>query len=112
MSENKSYAVIKTGGIQLRVEPGETVRVPLLTEANAGDKITMSEVMMIGGNDSEPIIGMPVVEGAKVEAVVLRHGKDKKIYAFKKKRRKGYKKKIGHRQDFSEVRIDSIQAGR
>jgi large subunit ribosomal protein L21 len=101
------YAIIKTGGKQYRVSEGQTLRVEKL---NAEDsKVNFDQVLLVGGTDGLKV-GAPVVEGASVEAEVLREGRAKKIIVFKKKRRKGYHKKQGHRQAFTEIKIIQINA--
>ncbi len=100
------YAVFRTGGKQFRVEPGMRVRIPSL-DVDEGSSVEFDEVLLAG--DGEEIsVGTPVVEGAKVTAEVLRHGRDRKIIVFKRKRRKGYRKKQGHRQKFTEIRVDDV----
>jgi large subunit ribosomal protein L21 len=100
------YAFFKTGGKQFRAEPGATLRVPSL-DAEPGDSIEFDEVLLTGDGD-DVSVGTPVVEGAKVKAEVLRHGRHDKIIVFKRKRRKGYRRKQGHRQDFTEIRVDEV----
>ena len=104
-----SYAVIRTGGKQYRVASGDTVRVATLPQ-NAGEDVTFSDVLLIKGGDKLQT-GRPAVAGAAVTGKVLRQFRDKKILVFKKRRKKGYKKLQGHRQDLTEVLIKSIQAG-
>ena len=100
------YAVIKIGGKQHRVETGETLRLEKL-EVTAGESVDFDEVMMIGeGTDVE--IGAPFVEGGKVTAEVLSHGKGTKINIIKMRRRKHYRRQGGHRQWFTEVKIKEI----
>ncbi len=99
------YAIIKSGGKQFRVEEGGTVRVPLM-DKQAGDSVEL-ETLIIGGGD-ETKIGTPLVDGARVAATVLDHGRGEKIIVFKKKRRKQYKRTQGHRQDYTTLKIDSI----
>jgi len=101
------YAVFESGGKQFRAEPGLRLRIPALA-AEEGSTVTFDRVLMTGGADGEPEVGMPTVEGAEVRAEVLAHGKDRKLIIFKRKRRKGYRKKQGHRQKFTEVRIEEI----
>jgi len=103
------YAVIKNGGHQYRVEPGERVKIAKL-EATVGERVTFDQVLMVGG-DGETVVGTPLVEDARVKATVEEQGKDKKIIVYKFKRRKGYHKKQGHRQDFTAVRIDKVWVG-
>ena len=101
------YAVFQTGGKQFRAEPGVRLRIPSL-EADEGSTISFDEVLL--ASDGEAIsVGQPMVSGAKVTAEVLRQGKDKKIIVFKRKRRKGYRKKQGHRQKFTEIRVADIK---
>ncbi len=101
------YAVIKSGGKQYRVSPGERVRLESLP-GQEKEKIDFSHVLMVGGADTETILGCPVLDNVKVTATVLRQGKEKKLIVFKKKRRKDSAKKQGHRQQFTEVVIDEI----
>ena len=100
------YAIIATGGKQYKVAEGDILRVEKL-EAAEGDKVTFDQVLMIGGDD-EAVIGSPVVEGASVSATVTANGKADKVIVYKYKPKTGYHKKNGHRQLFTEVRIDSI----
>lgn len=100
------YAVFKTGGKQYRAEPGDMVRIPTLA-AEAGATVTFDEVLL-ASDGSAVSVGVPFVKGASVTAEVLRHGRDKKIIIFKRKRRKGYRKKQGHKQGFTEVRVNSV----
>ena len=101
------YAVIRTGGKQYRVAAGDTLRVErdILASANDG-KVTFGEVLMVGGDEAR--IGAPLVDGASVSGTLLREERGPKIIVFKKKRRKQYKRKHGHRQDLVQVRIDAI----
>jgi len=102
------YAVVKIKGQQFRVEPGNKLQVPLM-DAEAGSSVTFDEVLML--SDGEDIkIGSPNLEGATVTAEVLGHGRSRKIVVFKKKRRKNYRRKKGHRQPFTEVTIQGINA--
>lgn len=103
------YAIFRTAGKQFRAEPGRTVRIPHVA-AEPGAKLTFDEVLL-GSNGEVVKAGVPLVAGAKVTAEVVRQGKDKKIVVFKYKRRKGYARKQGHRQRFTEVRIDSVDLG-
>jgi len=100
------FAVFKTGGKQFRAEPGARIRVPSLV-AEPGDAVTFDEILL-ASNDGDVKVGEPLVEGAKVTAEVVRHGRDKKVIVFKRKRRKGYRKKQGHRQGFTEVRVNEV----
>ncbi|MFA6471306.1 MAG: 50S ribosomal protein L21 [Candidatus Latescibacterota bacterium] len=101
------YAVVDIKGFQYKIEKGETLRVPKY-DLEVGSKIQIPDVLLV--NDGEKIaIGTPFVDGAMVEATVLGQAKDKKIIVFKKKRRKDYSVKRGHRQDFTEIIVDNIQ---
>ena len=100
------YAVFETGGKQFRAEVGGKIRIPTI-EAEPGDTVVFDQVLLAGDGDAISV-GTPAVQGATVTAEVLRHARDKKIIVFKRKRRKGYRRKQGHRQNFTEVRIDKI----
>jgi large subunit ribosomal protein L21 len=100
------YAVIKTGGKQYRVCEGDTLRLEKL-DASAGDSIDFDEVLMLGG-DGEARIGTPLVEGGKVTATVKGHGRGAKVEIIKFRRRKHHMKRMGHRQDYTEVEITGI----
>ena len=99
-------AIIRSGGKQYRVSEGETVKVDSLT-GDAGSKVEFSEVLVIGGDS--PKIGKPLVSGAKVSGEIVSHGRGEKLVVFKFKRRKKYRRKAGHRQAFTAVRITGIQ---
>ena len=99
------YAIIATGGKQYKVTEGDVIRVEKL-DAAEGDKVVFDQVLMIGGEDT--LIGDPAVKGAKVSALVTANGKAEKLIVAKYKRKTGYHKKNGHRQLFTEVKIDSI----
>jgi large subunit ribosomal protein L21 len=101
------YAVFRTGGKQFRAEPGKKIRVPSLKKIEPGESITFDDVLLASdGTDVQ--VGSPVLDGATVRAEVLRHGRDRKIIVFKRKRRKNYRRKQGHRQGFTEIRVDEI----
>ena len=100
------YAVFQTGGKQFRAEPGDRLRVPCL-EADPGETVTFDRVL-VASNGADVSVGAPLVDGASVTAEVLRHGRDKKVVVFKRKRRKGYRLKKGHRQGFTEVRVSQV----
>lgn len=108
IKEFQVYAVIKTGGKQYIVNEGTTLKVEKL-DGDAGSKLNLSDVLMVGGN-GEPKVGTPNVEGATVSAEILSQGKGKKILVYKKKRRKGYEKLRGHRQHYTELKIAKINA--
>jgi large subunit ribosomal protein L21 len=101
-----SYAIIRTGGKQYRVEPGKTYRIPFLV-GEAGAKVTFSDVLL-GNDGSKTHVGVPSLSGATVTAEIVKHGRGEKIIVFKQKRRKNYARKQGHRQGFTEVRIGDI----
>ena len=101
------YAVIRTGGKQYRVEEGDRVRVEKLA-GEVGSEITLNDVLMIGGD--KVAVGTPTVSGASVTAEITAQDKAKKIIVFKMKRRKDYRRKYGHRQPYTELRIKSVGA--
>ncbi len=103
----EAYAVIETGGKQYRVQQGDVLDVELL-DAEAGASVEFNALAV--SNGSELSIGTPVVDGAKVKASVVEDLRGKKIYSFKKKRRKGYRRKIGHRQDLTKIKVEEISA--
>lgn len=102
------YAVIKTGGKQYRVAAGEKIKVEQIP-ADVGSEITIDQVFMVGEGESVKI-GTPVVAGAIVKATVISHGRHDKIKIFKMRRRKHYQKHQGHRQNYTELRIEAISA--
>lgn len=101
------YAVIKTGGKQYRVTEGQKLRVEKLA-GNPGDKLTFDQVLLLGGDSLK--IGQPLVSGASVSAEILGQNRSKKIIVFKLRRRKNYRRKQGHRQPFTELKITGIKA--
>lgn len=103
------YAIIRTGGKQYRVRPGEVLRIEKM-EVPPGEQVEFSEVL-VTSDDAGVRIGQPLIPGARVMARVVRQGKAKKILVFKKKRRKNYRRRYGHRQPFTEVRITAIELG-
>ncbi|HEX2149093.1 MAG TPA: 50S ribosomal protein L21 [Actinomycetota bacterium] len=103
------YAIIRAGGKQFKAEMGKTLRLPLMG-AEAGSKVTFDEVLL--SSDGQTIkAGNPLVKGAKVTGEVVGDGKEAKIYVFKFKRRKNYRRKTGHRQGYTEVRITDVKPG-
>jgi len=102
------YAIVKTGGKQYRVAPGQTVRVEKL-EGAVGDNVELGDVLLVGG-EGDTQVGQPRVAGASVAAEIVEQGRAKKIIVFKKKRRSGYHKKQGHRQAFTALKIREIRA--
>jgi large subunit ribosomal protein L21 len=103
------YAIIRTGGKQFRAEPGKTLRIPSV-DTPAGETLRFEDVLL-GADGDRVKIGAPGVAGASVTAEVVRHGKGEKIIIFKHKRRKNYRRKQGHRQKFTEVRVGEINLG-
>ncbi|MFA7242960.1 MAG: 50S ribosomal protein L21 [Sulfuricellaceae bacterium] len=102
------YAVIKTGGKQYRVTPGEKLKIEQIP-ADIGSEIVLDQVLMVAdGEDTK--VGAPLVAGATVTATVVSHGRGEKIKIFKMRRRKHYRKTQGHRQNFTEIRIEAIAA--
>lgn len=103
------YAIIRTGGKQFRAEPGETIKVPSMA-AEVGEAVTFDDVLITHTDDGVKV-GQPTVDGASVTGEVVEHGKGKKVIVFKWKRRKDYRRKQGHRQKYTAIRIDEINAG-
>ena len=101
------YAVIKTGGKQLKVEVGKEIYVEKL-DVEAGENYEFTDVLALGGEQT--VIGTPTVDGAKVVAKVLKHGRGPKIIVFKYKVRKNYRRKQGHRQSYTKLVVESINA--
>ena len=101
------YAVIKTGGKQYKVSKDDIISVEKLSE-DAGKKIKLNEVLIIS-DKGKPIVGNPLIKGASVEAEIMDHSRAAKIIVFKKKRRHNYRRKIGHRQDLTLIKIEKIQ---
>jgi large subunit ribosomal protein L21 len=102
------FAVIRTGGKQYRVAANETLQIDKLA-GEAGESVTFSDVLLLGG-DGEAKVGSPLVAGASVVAEIVEHGRGRKIIVFKKRRRQNSRRKNGHRQDFTVVRITEILA--
>jgi len=102
-----AYAIIRTGGKQFRVSPGDVIRIPTLADKNEGDTVEFNEILVLGA-DNGVRIGAPTVAGASVTATVLKNGRGPKIIVFKFKRRKQFKRTKGHRQGFTSVKIDSV----
>ena len=103
------YAIIKSGGKQYRVKAGEQVRVEALA-ADVGSTVSLEEVLLVGTGEGVKV-GAPLVSGAKVKATVVSHGRGDKVKIFKLRRRKHYQKTQGHRQSYTELRIDDIVQG-
>jgi large subunit ribosomal protein L21 len=104
-----AYAVIRTGGKQYRVSPGDVIHVEKI-EGDTGSEHTFTEVLMTGSDDVVRV-GQPTVEGARVSARVLQQMKTKKILVYKKKRRKNYRRRQGHRQNLTSLIVTSIETG-
>ena len=103
------HAVIESGGKQYRVEPGSRIRVERIT-AEEGAEVSLDRVLLVGDGE-EAVAGAPCVAGARVSATVLGHGRARKINVIKFRRRKGYMRKQGHRQAYTELRITDVAAG-
>jgi large subunit ribosomal protein L21 len=102
------YAIIRTGGKQYRVEPGDVVRLERLA-AEIGASVTLDDVLLVGGQDDVQV-GAPRLENAAVVGTVVEQGRDRKIRVFKHKRRKHYRRTKGHRQSFTAVKIERVEA--
>ena len=101
------YAIIATGGKQYKVSEGDVIRVEKLGK-NAGESVTFDQVLVV--NNGELVVGNPTVSGATVTASVVEEGKAKKVIVYRYKRKTGYHKKNGHRQPFTKVKIEKINA--
>ena len=102
------FAIIKTGGKQYRVAAGDQITVERL-EGDVGSEITLTEVLALGGES--PVIGRPMVPDATVRAKIVQQPRGTKVIVFKKKRRKNYRRKRGHRQELTVLKIEEISAG-
>ena len=101
------YAVIRSVGKQLRVESGQSVRVERL-QGSVGDNVELDEVLLLGG-EGETRVGTPLVEGARALGTITAQDRGPKLTIFKMKRRKGFRRKTGHRQAYTEIRVDRIE---
>ena len=101
-----NQAIVRTGGKQYRVEPGAVLRVEKL-DGDVGGSIELSEVLLLG-NGADAQIGKPLVDGAKVTGTITAHGRGPKLVVYKFRRRKNYRRKNGHRQAYTEIKIDAI----
>ncbi|MDD5675026.1 MAG: 50S ribosomal protein L21 [Chitinivibrionales bacterium] len=100
------FMIVEQGGFQFKVSQGDTIRVPLIN-AEKGQEVTLDKVLLI--SDGEAVtVGTPVVAGAQAKATVLEHGKGDKVLIIKKRRREDYKRKNGHRQDFTKLQITAL----
>ena len=102
------YAVIETGGKQYRVNQGDIIKVEKLT-ADVGAKVDFDRILLVG-EGADVKVGSPIVDGASVSGTVVEHDRHRKIIVFKMKRRKNYRRKQGHRQDYTGVLIDNIKS--
>lgn len=103
------YAIIKTGGKQYKVKPDEVLAIEKI-EGETGSKLTFDEVLAIGEEGKSLKVGTPLVKDAKVEAEIVEQFRGPKLIAFKMKKRKGYHRKVGHRQDLTRIKISAINA--
>ncbi len=101
------YAIVDIKGFQYKCETGKSLVIPRIAEAEVGDKIVFENVLLLSEN-GDVKIGTPTVKGSKVETTVLAHGLGDKVIHYRKYRRKGFQKKKGHRQPFTEVRVENI----
>ncbi len=101
------YAIVRSGGKQHRVEPGQSIRVEKL-EGAVGDRIELGEVLLVGGGDGTRV-GTPLVDGAKVVGTITAQARGPKIIIFKAKRRKQYRRKRGHRQAYTEIHVEQVE---
>jgi len=101
------FAVIRSGGKQYRVNQGGSVRVEKLA-GDVGAEVSLDDVLLVG-DEGNIKIGAPTVEGARVSGTIMAQGRGPKLTVFKMKRRKGYRRKYGHRQDYTEIRVDRIE---
>ena len=108
-STSTAYAIIETGGKQFKVRPDRRIRVPVLA-GEAGDRVTFDRVLFTSNGETASV-GAPTVAGATVTAEIVGHGRAKKIVVFKVKRRHRYRRKTGHRQDYTEVAIMGLALG-
>ena len=102
-----SFAIIQTGGKQYKVKSGEILKIEKLSDSKDGSKVEFKEILAYGDN-KEIEIGSPVVKGAKVEANLIKNSKNKTVLIFKKRRRQNSRRKNGHRQEYSMIRINKI----
>ncbi|MCJ7497843.1 MAG: 50S ribosomal protein L21 [candidate division Zixibacteria bacterium] len=101
------YAIMESGGLQFKIEEGAKIKIPKL-EAKPGDEVVFDKVLLISQEEKEPLIGMPYLENAKITAEVLSTGKGKKVLIYKFKKRVKYRRKRGHRQEYTEIKINKI----
>ncbi len=101
------YAIMESGGLQFKIEEGAKIKIPKL-ETKPGDEVVFDKVLLISREDKEPLIGMPYLENARITAEVLSTGKGKKALIYKFKKRVKYRRKRGHRQEYTEIKINKI----
>ena len=101
------YAIVDFMGYQFKIEKDATIKVPYMADFEVGNEVKIEKILMIHNNE-EVFFGTPVIETAHVTAEIVKHGRDKKVIVFKKKRRKGYRKTQGHRQHFTEIKIKDL----
>ncbi len=102
------YAVVEIKGLQFKVEPGMKLWVPYMGDKEVGEEVEFTDVLLVADGDDIKV-GQPTVEGASVKAKILEHAKDAKIIVFRKRRRKGFHKKKGHRQRYSIIQVEDIR---
>jgi large subunit ribosomal protein L21 len=107
MPDSTSYAIIKHAGKQFRVSVGDKLVVDRMT-GEKGDLVTLDQIIFLKSGEDTSIVGSPLVAGAVVSAKIISHTRGSKIIVFKKRRRKGFKRKQGHRQDQTELRIENL----
>ncbi len=105
-----TYAIIRSGNKQYRVAPGDTLNVELIDEKEPGDTLNIDQVLLVSDN-GDVTVGKPYVNGAKVVAKIESHGKADKVLVYKMKRKTRYRRKVGHRQPFARIAIQSIEVG-
>ena len=101
------YAIVDFMGYQFKIEKDIIIKVPYMANFEIGNEVKIEKILMIQDNDNVSF-GTPVIETAHAIAEIVKHGRDKKVVVFKKKRRKGYRKTQGHRQDFTEIKIKDL----
>ncbi len=101
------YAIVRTGGRQYRAEPGQTIDVERLPNAE-GEAVELTDVLLVVPDDGTPLIGQPTVKGAAVKVTVVKQGRGRKIFVWKYSPKKRFRKRRGHRQYFTRLRIDNI----
>jgi len=102
------YAIVDFMGYQFQVKEGITIKVPYIADHEIGSEIIIDKILMINNNDSVSF-GRPTIETAQITAELINHGRDDKVIVFKKKRRKGYRKTQGHRQNYSEIKVKELK---